>query len=134
MDEGAMICLRIPVTVSLGQRILHGELALPAHAAEVRICVAHESDKALQRRESRRCTKRAIAALDLQSDEALSSGDLLRVIDWVRSRRLLQRLPISLVLPSEDAVAALKAAHHRPASVFGVYLLSARRVTLAHSA
>jgi hypothetical protein len=38
------------------------------------------------------------------------------------------------VLPSDDAVAALKAAHHRPASVSGVYLLPSRRLTLAHSA
>jgi hypothetical protein len=134
MDEGTMICLRIPVTVALGERTLRGELALPAHAAELRVCIARQREKAIQRRMGGRYAKQGIAALNLQSADALTSGELLRVIDWVRSRRLLQQLPISLLLPSDEAVAALKAAHHRPACVCGVYVLPSRDVTLAHSA
>src|SRR5579872_2789967 len=134
MDERSMICLHIPVTIALGERVLRGELSLPAHASEVRVRIGREGDKAAHRRQTRHRSKREIAALDLQTAQTLSSGDLLRVIDWVRSRRLLQRLPISLVLPSDDALAALKAAHHRPASVSHVFVHSSRHLTLAHSA
>lgn len=138
------LCLHIPVAISLGQRVLEGELALPAGARELRVCIGRETDRALQRHEARACAKREIAALNLQSAMTMSSGDLLRVIDWVRSRRLLQPLPISLVLPSSDTRAGLKAAHHRPASVSGVMVLNpapqtaqparVRHLTLAYSA
>jgi hypothetical protein len=133
MDTNAMICLRIPVAISLGQRILHGELALPAQASHVRVCIVNDGDK-VERLNARRYAKRKVAVLNLHSADALSSGDLLHVIDWVRSRRLLQQLTISLVLPADDAVAALKAAHHRPASVSGVFVLPSKSATLAHSA
>lgn len=137
------LCLNIPVAISLGERVLHGELALPASATQLRVCIGREGDQALQRREARRCAKREIAALNLQSAMTMTSGDLLKVIDWVRSRRLLQPLPISLVLPSSDTRAALKAAHHRPASIAGVLVMNAqpdpqparlRHLTLAYSA
>ncbi len=134
MDERSMICLHIPVTIALGERVLRGELSLPAHASEVRVRIGREHEGVVPRRQARRCWKREIAALNLQTAETLSSGELLRVIDWVRSRRLLQRLPISLVLPSDDALAALKAAHHRPASVSHVFVHSSRHLNLAHSA
>lgn len=137
------LCLHIPVAISLGERVLQGELALPASANELRVCIGRESDRSVQRREARKCAKREIAALNLQSAMTMTSGDLLKVIDWVRSRRLLQPLPISLVLPSSDTRAGLKAAHHRPASVASVQVLSApqepqpaalRHLTLAYSA
>lgn len=138
------LCLHIPVSISLGQREIQGELALPAGATELRVCVGRESDRALQRREARKCAKREIAALNLQSTLTMSSGDLIKVIDWVRSRRLLRPLPISLVLPTTDTRAGLKAAHHRPASVAGVMVMSpaaqqtlparVRHLTLAYSA
>lgn len=137
------LCLHIPISISLGQRDIQGELALPAHATELRVCVGRESDRVLQRREARRCAKRDIAALNLQSTMTMTSGELIKVIDWVRSRRLLQPLPISLVLPSTDTRAGLKAAHHRPASVAGVLVLKSapevqparlRHLTLAYSA
>lgn len=137
------LCLHIPVSISLGQRAIQGELALPAGATELRICVGRESDRTLQRREARRCAKREIAALNLQSAMTMTSGDLIKVIDWARSRTLLRPLPISLVLPSSDTRAGLKAAHHRPASVSGVLVLKPvqeaqptklRHLTLAYSA
>lgn len=137
------LCLHIPVAISLGQRVLHGELALPASATQLRVCIGRESDRALQRREARRCAKREIAALNLESALTMTSGDLIKVIDWVRSRRLLRPMQISLVLPSTDTRAALKAAHHRPASVAGVLVLNSqqevqpsrlRHLTLAYSA
>lgn len=138
------LCLHIPVSISLGQRVLQGELALPASATELRVCIGRESDRTLQRREARTCAQREIAALNLQSAMTMTSGDLLKVIDWVRSRRLLQPMSISLVLPSSDTRAGLKAAHHRPASVANVLVLSSppqdshgtrlRHLTLAYSA
>lgn len=137
------LCLHIPVSISLGQRVIEGELALPAGATELRLCVGRESDRTLQRREARRCAKREIAALNLQSAMSMTSGDLIKVIDWVRSRRLLRPLPIALVLPTSDTRAGLKAAHHRPASVAGVLVLKSapevqparlRHLTLAYSA
>lgn len=144
MNDNATLCLHIPVAISLGQRILAGELALPAGATELRLCVGRESDRAEQRREARRCAKRDIAALNLESAATMTSGDLLKVIDWVRSRRLLQPLAISLVTPLADTRAALKAAHHRPACVSGVLVLKTdasrreparlRHLTLAYSA
>jgi hypothetical protein len=143
-DNNTTLCLHIPIAISLGQRTLHGELALPKDARQLRLCIGRECDRAAQRREARRCAKRDIAALNLESDTAMSSGDLLKVIDWVRSRRLLQPLEISLVTPSADARAALKAAHHRPACVCGVLVMTpqtterrptrTRHLTLAYSA
>lgn len=142
-DDNPTLCLHIPVAISLGQRVLHGELALPAGATELRLSIGRESDRAVQRRDARRLAKRDIAALNLESGKTMTSGDLLKVIDWVRSRRLLQPLPISLVTPSADARAALKAAHHRPASISSVLVLNApapqaptrvRHLTLAYSA
>lgn len=142
-DNNATLCLHIPVAISLGSRTLLGELALPAHASEVRVCIGDGSDRAAQRREARRCAQREIAALNLECSASMTSGDLLKVIDWVRSRRLLQPLPISLLTPSAQALVALKAAHHRPACVTGVLLRNTeksepktrvRHLSLAYSA
>ena len=116
-DTNAGLCLHIPVTLSLGQRTFAGELALPARATEVRVCIGDGTNRTGQRREARKCAERAIAALSLENAETMSSGDLLRVIDWVRSRRLLRSLPISILTASAQTRAALKAAHHRPACV-----------------
>lgn len=141
-DNSATLCLHIPVVISLGSRALCGELALPAHAREVRVCVADIADPAAARREARKCAECDIASLNLEC-VAMTSGDLLRVIDWVRSRRLLQQLPISILAPSSATRAALKAAHHRPASVSRVLVRNAqtqqpkhrvRHLTLAYSA
>lgn len=142
-DYNASLCLHIPVAISLGSRTLHGELALPARASEVRVCIGDGTDRAAQRREARKCAQREIAALNLECATTMSSGDLLKVIDWVRSRRLLQPLPISLLTPSAQALVALKAAHHRPASVTGVLVRGSekrevtarvRHLSLAYSA
>ena len=141
MNDNAALCLHIPVAISLGSRTLRGELALPAHAHEVRVCIGDEIDRAAQRREARRYAQHEIAALNLP-DTPMTSGELLKVIDWVRSRRLLQPLPISLLTPSTQARAALKAAHHRPACVLGVLVrdthadgvrTSVRHTSLAYS-
>lgn len=129
MIDNATLCLHIPVAISLGSRTLHGELSLPAHANEVRVCIGGSGDRAAQRREARKYAEREIALLNLVSATTMSSGDLLKVIDWVRSRRLLQPLPISLLTPSTQARAALKAAHHRPASVSGVLVRAPERST-----
>jgi hypothetical protein len=143
MNDNATLCLHIPVAISLGTRTLHGELALPARAGEVRICIGGESDRVADRREARRYAEREIAALNLVSPTAMSSGDLLKIIDWVHSRRLLQSLPISLLTPSKQARAAMKAAHHRPACVSSVLVRAdeqpqtrtrVRHLSLAYSA
>ena len=142
MSDNATLCLHIPVAISLGERILHGELALPARAREVRVCIGDVSNRAAKRRTARKCAEREIAALNIESTAIMTSGELLKIIDWVRSRRLLQPLPISLLTPSAQARAAIKAAHHRPASVSGVLVDDAlktqgervRHLTLAHSA
>jgi hypothetical protein len=143
MNENATLCLHIPVAISLGSRALHGELALPARASEVRVCIGDGSDRAAARREARRYAEREIAALNLVSTTTMTSGDLLKVIDWVHSRRLLQALRISLLTPSAQARAALKAAHHRPACVSCVLIRSdeapqprsrLRHLSLAYSA
>lgn len=132
-----MLFLNIPVSIQLGRRTLQGQLALPATATQVRVCIADGAGYMAQRREVRKYAERAIAALNIECATDMSSGDLLKVIDWVRSRRLLQPLPISLVTSSTYAIAALKAAHHRPASVTRVAVMEKRRrrhLTLAYSA
>jgi hypothetical protein len=143
IENVSTLCLHIPVAISLGSRTLHGELALPARASEVRVCIADAPDRAVQRREARRYAEREIAALNLVSAATMTSGDLLKVIDWVHSRRLLQTLRISLLTSSTQARAALKAAHHRPACVSGVLVRSdetprprsrVRHLSLAYSA
>lgn len=123
MHDTTTVCLHIPVSLSVGGQTLRGDLALPARASEVRVCIGRNRDRAAQRREAQECAKHEIAALNFSTPTSMTSGDLLRVIDWVRSRRLLQPLPISLMTPSADARAALKAAHHRPASVSGVLVM-----------
>lgn len=132
-----MLFLNIPVSIPLGHHTLQGQLALPATATQVRVCITDGAGYMAQRREARKYAERAVAALNLECAAEMSSGDLLKVIDWVRSRRLLQPLPISLVTSSNYALAALKAAHHRPASVTRVAVTEKRRrrhLTLAYSA
>lgn len=120
------LCLHLPVAIPLGTRVLHGELALPAGAKELRVSVYGERESGAQQREARRLARREIAALSLESAATMTSGDLIRVVDWVRSRRLLQPMPISLALPAAQTLAGLKAAHHRPACVCGVLLLGSQ--------
>lgn len=132
-----MLFLNIPVAIPIGRRTLQGQLALPATANQVRICITDAAGYIAQRQQARKYAERAVAALNLECAAEMSSGDLLKVIDWVRSRRLLQPLPIALVTNSDYALAALKAAHHRPASVTRVAVTDKRRkrhLTLAYSA
>jgi hypothetical protein len=62
-----------------------------------------------------------VATLTLQAPAPLSSGEMLYIIDWVRSRRLLQRFPIGLMAPKADRDAAIKAASRRPVAVSAVF-------------
>jgi hypothetical protein len=120
MRDNTTLYLTIPVRIALGDRTLTGHLALPPTATEVRVSIGGAGSTVEQRRQAHLCARAAIASLNLQSPTDMTSGDLLKVIDWVRSRRLLQPLTVSLVTPPACALAALKAAHHRPASVCGV--------------
>ena len=115
------MCLHFPVRVSASGTQLSGELYLPKGARGLTIRVVHGESEVQRRRMAVLLAAVRVATRTIQSETPLSSGEMLYVIDWVRSRRLLQSFQIGLMAPRADRDAALKAASRRPVSVSAVY-------------
>lgn len=111
------LCLHVPVTVSTRGRVLTGELYLPKAALALRVCIMHGENEMTCRRLGSLLTNDTTATLTLRSDSPVSAGEMIGVVDWIRSRRLLQTLSIKIVAPPSDAHAVITAATYRPVAV-----------------
>jgi hypothetical protein len=123
MQSSSAAYLQVPVSIALTGTTIAGSLSIPRTASALGVCIEHPG----QERETKRLVADlavlGIAALTLRCEEALSLGDIVAVIDWVRSRRLLRSLPIGFIAPGAEGAAALKAAQHRPVAVPAVLVM-----------
>ena len=110
------LCLHFPVNVPAHGRTFAGELFLPKAAKALRVCIVDE-DQTWCRRLGSLLTSSTVATLTLRSDGAVSAGQLIDIVDWVRSRRLLRSLGIRILAPASDAAALQKARLFRPAAI-----------------
>lgn len=110
------LCLHFPVSVPAHGRALTGELYLPKAARALRVCIVRE-DPTWCRRLGSLLASPTVATLTLRSDTAVSAGEMIDIVDWVRSRRLLRSLEIRILAPASDEAALRKAALVRPVAV-----------------
>jgi hypothetical protein len=123
MQSPSAVYLQVPVSVALARTAMPGSLSIPRTAAALGVCIEHPG----QERETKQLigdlARVGIAALTVRAEQELSLGDMVALIDWVRSRRLLRSLPIGFIAPGSEGAAALKAAQHRPVAVPAVLVM-----------
>jgi hypothetical protein len=117
MNNHPTLCLHVPVSIESNGRTLSGELYLPRNAQALRICILHGENAVTCRRLGALLTNDETATLTLHADGPICAGEMIGVVDWVRSRRLLQSLAIKIIAPPRDAYAVKKAAMFRPVAV-----------------
>lgn len=110
------LCLHFPVNVPAHGRSFSGELFLPKAAKALRVCIVNE-DETWCRRLGSLLTNATVATLALRADTAVSAGELIDIVDWVRTRRLLRTLGIRVIAPASQQEALQKAARFRPVAV-----------------
>jgi hypothetical protein len=102
-----IIYLHVPVSVPVQGRAIRGELYLPKAARALRLCIVNENRTWCQRLGSL-LTNPSTATLTLRSENAITTGELLEIVAWVRSRRLLGALGLRLLT---SPLFGLKSAH-----------------------
>lgn len=90
--------LHVPVSVPVQGRAISGELYLPKAARALRLCIVNENTTWCRRLGSL-LTNSTTATLTLRSEETVTAGELLEIVAWVRSRRLLGSLGVRLLNP-----------------------------------
>jgi hypothetical protein len=123
MQSSAPIFLQVPVSVALTGTTMPGSLSIPRTACALGVCIEHPGQERETKRLVADLARVGLAALTVRSEESLSLGDIVALIDWVRSRKLLRSLPIGLIAPGAEGAAALKAAQHRPVAVPAVLVM-----------
>lgn len=123
MQSSTAAYLQVPVSVALAGATMRGSLSIPRTATALGVCIEHPGQERDQRELVRRLADHGIAALTVRCPRQLSLGDMVALIDWVRSRRLLRSLPIAIIAPGAEGAAALKAAQHRPVAVPAVLVM-----------
>jgi hypothetical protein len=113
----------VPVSVSLSGMTMPGSLSIPRTAAALGVCIEHPGQERDTKRLIGDLARVGLATLTVRAEETLSLGDMVSLIDWVRSRRLLRALPIGVIAPGAEGAAALKAAQHRPVAVPAVLVM-----------
>jgi hypothetical protein len=93
------LCLHVPVPVTAHGRKLQGELYLPRDAKTLRLCILQRESAILCSRLGSLLANPHTATLTLCADGAISVDELMVVVEWVRSRRLLQSLAVKIVAP-----------------------------------
>ncbi len=124
MQSSTPVCLQVPVSVALEGTTIPGSLSIPRTATALGVCIEHPGDERANRRLVRQLAQADIAALTVRARAQLSLREMVTLIDWVRSRRLLQSLPIGLIAPKSEGSAALKAAQHRSVAVPAVLVMN----------
>jgi hypothetical protein len=79
-----------------------GELYLPKAARTLRLCILHGENPVTSRRLGSLLANDETAVLTLRTDAAVSARELSGIVDWIRSRRLLQRLAIRMIAAPPD--------------------------------
>lgn len=108
MQNRTIFYLHIPVRVPVQGREIRGELYLPKAARALRLCIVNEN-RTWCRRLGCLLTNASTATLTLRSETVVTTGELLEIVAWVRSRRLLGSLGVRLLAPP---VLQLQGAHN----------------------
>lgn len=123
MQSSTAVYLQVPVNVALGGLTMPGSLSIPRTAAALGVCIEHPGQERDTKQLVGNLAREGLAALTIRAEEQLSLGDIVALIDWVRSRRLLRSLPIGIIAPGAEGASALKAAQHRPVAVPAVLVM-----------
>jgi hypothetical protein len=123
MQSSTAVYLQVPVSIALPGTAMPGTLSIPRTATALGVCIEHPGQERDMKHLVGDLARVGIAALTVRADAELSLGDMVALIDWVRSRRLLRSLPIGLIAPGGEGAAALKAAQHRPVAVPAVLVM-----------
>lgn len=130
MQSSSAVYLQVPVNVDLFETSFPGSLCIPRTATALGLCIEHPGEERYHRNLAKQLAEVGVAALTVRPDRQLSLNEMVALVDWVRSRRLLRALPIGLIAPATEGAAALKAAEHRPVAVPAVVVMSPRSSAL----
>lgn len=100
MDFHPTLCLHVPVNVSTNGRLLCGDLFLPKAPAVLRLCVLQGESAVTSRRLGSLLANAETATLSLCTDAPLSADEAIGILEWIRSRRLLQHLAVKVIAPA----------------------------------
>jgi hypothetical protein len=123
MQSSTAAYLQVPVSVALERSTMRASLSIPRTATALSVCIEHPGQEQEHRDLVGRLAAIDVAALTVRSFGQLSLTDMVTLIDWVRSRRLLRSLPIALITPGSEGAVALKAAQHRSVAVPAVLVM-----------
>lgn len=115
-----MVYLRLPIDIPCGDEPLAAEIYLPSRMRGLSVCVTHSDEPAKRQRMCETLSDIGMATVLLQARDSLSSKHIIAAIDWVRTKRLLRKLPINIVATTIDERAAKRAAELRPVAVRSV--------------
>jgi|GEM_PF-6953738 len=94
------LCLHVPVSVCADGRTFSGDLYLPKAAQALRLCILQGQSRVAAQRLGALLANGETATLTLNTDEPLTAAEATGIIEWIRTRRLLQRLAIKVIAPS----------------------------------
>ena len=123
MPSSTGVYLQVPVSIAISATSMPGSLSIPRTAAALGLCIEHPGDERDTKKLIGDVARAGLAVLTIRTEHALSLGDMLALIDWVRSRRLLRSLPIGIISSGAEGGIALKAAQHRPVAVPAVLVM-----------
>lgn len=124
MQSSTRVFLHVPVSIAISGTTFSGRLSVPRTATALGICIEHPGHEREQRKLTSLLADIGVAALTVRAEAPLSLSQMVGLVDWVRSRRLLRALPIGIIAPGAEGAAALKAAQHRPVAVPAVLVVS----------
>lgn len=123
MQSSSGIYLEVPARISLGRKTFAASLCIPRTATALAVCIQHPGQERESAGLAGDLAAAGIAALTVCAEQALSLSDMIALVDWVRSRRLLRSLRIGLIAHGAEGATALKAAQHRPVAVPAVLVM-----------
>lgn len=123
MQSSTAAYLQVPVSVALEWSTMRASLSIPRTATALSVCIEHPGQEQDNRDLVARLAALGVASLTVRTIRQLSLSEMVTLIDWVRSRRLLRSLPIALITPGSEGAVALKAAQHRSVAVPAVLVM-----------
>jgi len=103
----------VSLMIRVRGRRLGAELSLPKSAEALGVSIVHDERKARHRRMSALLAKIHLGTLTLYCPTPLSPGEVVGIVEWVRSRKLFQRLPVGIIAAG-DPRTVLKAPWRKP--------------------
>jgi hypothetical protein len=123
MQSSSAVYLAVPARISLGGTTFAASLCVPRTASALVICIQHPGQERDCADLAGHLAAAGLAALTIRAEHALSLSDMIALVDWVRSRRLLRSLRIGVIAHGAEGAIALKAAEHRPVAVPAVLVM-----------